>query len=136
MVDLTRQGKFAEKKVISVSAARLKHTDVSSTAKQELFKLPQNCIITGAWVDVKVVGQALLTVDFGFDGGNELGNDLDINGPAGVVGGALSTALATGTGKTVTATFSADPTAGDFVFVVQYIEYDLGTGRLTEYIVP
>lgn len=133
MTDLTRMKKYAEKKTVSVSAARIKHGEVADTAQQDLFNLPPNAIITHAYVDVKAVGQALLTVDFGFDGGNELGNDLDINGPVGVVGGELTTALATGTGKKVTAKFSADPSAGDFVFVVQYIEYDLGNGQLTNY---
>lgn len=133
MTDLTRIKKYAEKKTISASAARIKHGEVAGTEQQDLFNLPPNAIITHAFVDVKAVGQALLTVDFGFDGGNELGNDLDVNGPVGVVGGALLTALATGTGKKVTAKFSADPTAGDFVFVVQYIEYDLGSGQLTNY---
>lgn len=155
MTDLTRKGNFAEKKTYSVSAARIKHGDVADTASQELFNLPANCLITNAYVLVKTVGQATLTVDFGFDGGNELGNDLNINGATGAISvpfsvlaltlteGAPNTLgsgtvsksplIDTGTGKTVTAKFSADPTAGDFVFIVEYIEYDLGNGNLTEY---
>lgn len=151
MTDLTRLRKFAEKKTYSVSAATVKHGDVAGTTLQELFKLPANALITDAAVVVKTAGQTSLTVDFGFDGGNELGNDLDIDG-AGVVTVPLVTSttvtgnaetaagtavkaprIDTGTGKTVTAKFSADPTAGEFVFIVEYIEYDLGNGQLTNY---
>lgn len=137
MADLTRLKKFAEKKTYSVAAARVTHDMVADTALQELFELPADCLIVDACVDVKTAGQALLTVDFGFDGGAELGNDLDIDG-AGVVsvalsGGVKAPRIDTGTGKTVTAKFSADPTAGDFVFIVEYIEYELGNGKLTNY---
>lgn len=155
MTDLTRKGNFAEKKTYSVSAARLKHGDVSSTAAVELFNLPANALITNAYVIVKTVGQDTLTVDYGFDGGNELGNDLDVHDAVGVITVPFSVAaltlaegapntltsgtvsksplIDTGTGKTVTAKFSADPSAGDFVFIIEYIEYDLGNGKLTEY---
>ncbi len=134
MVDITRLRKNAEKKVISVSSAEIGHADVSGTALQELFKLPANSVITNASVYVETAGQASLTVDFGFDGGNELGNDLAISA-TGVKGTALALAsrIATGTGKTVTAVFSADPTAGKFHFMVEYIEYTRGCGELTNY---
>ena len=69
MVDITRLRKFAEKKTVSISAAELRHTDVSSTAVQELFNLPPDALITNATCYVETAGQALLTVDFGFDGG-------------------------------------------------------------------
>lgn len=154
MTDLTRTRKFNEKKTASVAAARVLHSDVSGTASNELFVLPANALITNAYVVVKTAGQTNLTVDFGFDGGNELGNDLDIDG-AGVVSVPLSIAaltltegtpntlssgtvtkgpsIDTATGKTVTAKFSADPTAGDFVFIVEFIEYELGNGDLMDY---
>ncbi len=148
MTDLTHLRNFSEKKTMSVASARVKHGDVGDTALQELFNLPPNAVITDAMVVVEVAGQNSLTVDFGFDGGNELGNDLDIDGTGVVsvplvtsttVSGNAETAagtatkaprIATGTGKTVTAKFSADPSAGEFVFIVQFIEYDLGNGNL------
>lgn len=143
MTDLTRLRKFAEKKKYSISAATVKHGDVAGTTLQELFKLPPNALIVDSAVVVKSAGQTSLTVDFGFDGGNELGNDLDIDGtgvvtvPLVVSGsgtiGTKAPRIDTGTGKTVTAKFSADPTAGEFVFIVEYIEYDLGNGQLTNY---
>lgn len=147
MVDLTRKKDFAEKKSRSVAAARVTHDMVGDTTLHELFNLPPNAIITDAMVNVEVVGQATLTVDFGFDGGAELGNDLDVNGSTGVVYTAPSVTndgagtdpvdnlirIPTGTGKTVTAKFSADPTAGSWVFIVEFIEYDLSTGELMNY---
>ena len=132
MTDLTRKGNFAEKKAVCASAATLLHSDVADTAQQDLFNLPANALITDAYCITKVAGQALLTVDFGFDGGAELGNDMDIDNTGVVTGTPDTTAIDTGTGQKVTATFSADPTAGEFVFIVEYIEYTLGTGKLTE----
>lgn len=140
-MDLTRKKDFSQKKTRSVSAARVTHDMVSSTAVQKLFNIPANCVIVDAMVVVEVPGQNGLTVDFGYTGAdNALGNDLDIDGPAGVVTVPLvvaSTAatkaprIATGTGKEIIATFSADPTAGSFVFVVEYVELDLTNGQLT-----
>ena len=143
MTDKTRLRKNSEKKTYSVAAATLLHTDVADANLVELFNLPPNCLIVDASVVVEVAGQSNLTVDFGFAGGNELGNDLDIDG-AGVVtvpetvsgSGTISTKsprLTTGSGKNVTAKFSADPTAGKFHFIVEYIEYTLGNGKLTNY---
>lgn len=151
MTDITRLRKNAEKKTISVASAMVKHSDVAGTTLQELFNLPPNCLIVDSGVVVEEAGQTSLTVDFGFDGGNELGNDLDIDGtgyvqvaeaiaaltltegtPNTLSAGTVtkSPRILTGTGKTVTAKFSADPTAGVFHFIVEYIEYTLGNGKL------
>lgn len=141
MTDITRLRKNMEKKSISVSAAEVRHGDVSGTTLQELFNLPADCLIVEAGVVVEQAGQSNLTVDFGFDGGNELGNDLDIDGTGYVdvditASGNAETIqkaprILTGTGKTVTAKFSADPTAGIFHFIVMYVEYTRGNGELT-----
>lgn len=138
MTDLTRKGKFAEKKTRSVASARIEHTDAAGTENLDLFTLPENAVIVDAFVIVEVAGQTGLTVDFGYDGGNELGNDIDIDDTTGAVKPVKSATtvplqLLTGTGKNVTAKFSADPTAGRFVFVVEFIEYDLGNGMLMNY---
>lgn len=153
MPDLTRKKDFAQKKTMSVASARVTHDMVAATTLQELFNLPPNAVIVEAMVNVVVAGQANLTVDFGFDGGNELGNDLDIDGIAVVsVGHNISSLtlteaapntylagsavkvprIATGTGKTVTAKFSADPSAGEFIFIVSFIEFDLTNGQLMQ----
>lgn len=134
MVDVTRLRKNAEKKQFSVSSAEIRHTDVNNTALQELFKLPPNSLITNATVQVETAGQAGLTVNFGFDGGSELGSALAISttGPKGTAL-AIASRIPTTTGKTVTATFSADPTAGVFHFIVEYIEYTRGCGEYTNF---
>ena len=157
MVDLTRKKDFAQKKTSSVATARIEHADIATadgTALHELYNLPNNAVIKNAMVVVEVAGQTNLTVDFGFDGGNELGNDLDIDGAAVVsvtqsilaltltegVPNTLSAGtvskspmIATGTGKNVTAKFSAKPTAGTFVFIVEFIEYDIAVGTYMNY---
>lgn len=133
MPDFRRSEKNAEKKTISISSATIKAADVSNTDNCLMFELPDNALIVASHTITKVAGQTGLTVDFGFDGGNELGNDLDIDN-TGVLGGELTTAIDTGTGKTVTAKFSAAPTAGEFVFIVEYIEYTLGNGMRTNYV--
>ena len=152
MVDITRLRKNAEKKTLSISSAEIRHGDVSATTSQELFNLPANCLIVDAGVVVEVAGQGGLTVDFGFDGLAELGDDLALSStgyvdtpfdvttlvladgtPNTLTSGTVAKTprLLTGTGKTVTAKFSADPSAGIFHFIVEYIEYTLGNGNLT-----
>lgn len=154
MTDLTRIRKNAELKVLSVAAATVKHTEVAAATLNELFNLPANCLIVDAGIIVDVAGQGGLTVDFGFDGGNELGNDIAISStgykqvansiaaltltegtPNTLSSGTVtkSPRILTGTGKEVTATFSADPTAGEFTFIVQFIEYTVGNGQFMNY---
>lgn len=210
--DLTRLRKYAEKKSISVSAAQVKFGDVVSTNTLQLFKLPPNALIVSAGVVVDTVANGAITVDFGFDGGTELGSALDVHtaigykqatqavaltsgaltgtvttltGTTALTSGALTGNLTSGTvsggnlvanlamtgtvttltgtctltsgaltgtvttltgtatpaprittltGKTVTAKFSAGPTAGDMTFIVEYIEYAKGNGDLTNYV--
>lgn len=143
MTDITRLRKNAEKKTRSVSSAEIRHGDVAGTTLQELFNLPSNCLIVDAAIAVEVAGQGGLTVDFGFDGGAELGSAIAISTtgaktvPLVVSGsgtiGTKAPRILTDTGKKVTAKFSADPTAGVFHFIVEYIEYTLGNGKLTNY---
>jgi len=154
MTDLTRKKDFAEKKTISVSSARLQYGDIADTTLQELFNLPENCLITDAGIIRHTAGQAGLTVAFGFAGGTELGAAV-VMSAAGYIDTAeviATLALAEGTpntltsgtitkgpriltttGKNVTVKFSATPTAGDFTFIVSYIEFDLGNGKMTNY---
>lgn len=137
-VDLTRRPDFNEKKTLSIQAVPIKYTDISDATAHKLFTLPPNCLVTQAYVLTKTPGQALLTADLGFTevNGNDLGDDLDVNGPAGKVDANMSTfymGVDTGTGRTVAITFSAKPTAGEWVVVVQFVEYTLGNGQLTNY---
>jgi|SaaInlStandDraft_4_1057021.scaffolds.fasta_scaffold83686_2 hypothetical protein len=131
-VNLTRNGKFAEKKNVSVAAATVLYSDIPGTDNYELFKLPADCVIIGATVFPETAGQATLTADLGYAGGTELGSNLDLDDVA-IKGGALATRLATGTGKTVTIKPDAAPTAGKFHIMVEYIEYTRGNGEYAEY---
>lgn len=130
-VNKTRLAHANEKKVYSVAAARLKVADFSGTDTLQLFTIPENCLITAARCVVKTAGQANLVLDMGLTAsGNELQNDLDVDA-ASVVGGALTTAIDSGTGKTVYLTPSAAPTAGEFDIIVEYIEYRRNNGELS-----
>ena len=138
MTDLTRLRDFAQKKTVSVSAARLKHSDVADTTLQTIFNLPEDALIVDAGVLVHVAGQASLTADFGFAGGAELGNDLVLSTTGYKTGMPLtegtpntSARIPTLTGKDVTVKFSADPSAGEFTFICEYIEFALKNGNLT-----
>lgn len=133
MPDLTRVSDNNEKKTISVVSAVVDHSQVSDTSNVVLWNIPGRCLITRAYTVTEVPGQASLTVDVGFAGGAELMNDADLDGTPNTVDDALTTPIWSGTGKQVTAKFSADPTAGRFVFIVEYIEYTLGNGKLLNY---
>lgn len=129
MTDLTRKSTFSQKKGVCVASARITHDMVADTALNTLFNLPENAIITDAFVVVEAASQAGVTVDFGYDGGSELDNDASVASVAVIK---TELALNTGTGKAVSAKFSAAPTAGTFVFVVEFIEFDLATGPLMD----
>lgn len=151
MANLTHKSKFSEKKTRSVAAVRVTH-DMVATGANQLFNLPPNALVVDAAVIVEAAGQANLTVDFGYTGAaNAFGNDLDIDGtgvvtvpqaiaaltltegtPNTLSAGTVtkSPRILTGTGLEVIATFSEDPSAGTFVFIVEYIEFDKGNGEL------
>jgi len=172
MTDLTRKKDYNEKKTISAMSARVTHDQVADTALNELFNLPADALIRLAGVVVHTAGDAGLTVDFGFAGGAELGNDIPLDatgyfdadavstvttltgtvtaltltegtpntldsGTVAITSGAGTVAAAprilTTTGKNVTAKFSADPTEGDFTFIVEVLEFELGNGKLMDY---
>src|SRR5688572_11534571 len=119
MVDLTRVSDNNEKKTISVVAAVIDHSQVPDTANVVLWNIPGRCLITRAYVINEVAGQAALTADIGFAGGAELINDADLDGTPGVVDDAMTIPIWSGTGKQVTIKFSADPTAGRFVVMLE-----------------
>ena len=138
MVDVKKVTNFGKKKVRSVSSAQLVAGSsaalrggayVNSTAQYDIFKVPANCLITDAYIITEEAGQTSLTCDLGFDGGAELINDADIDNTGVVKDAGIK--IASGTGKNVTAKFSAAPTAGRFHAVVEYIEYTRAAGELT-----
>lgn len=147
MTDLTRNTGFNQKKTPSVAACVINHDEVT-TGLNEVFKLPPDCLVTRAYAYAKVAGQAGLEMDVGFVGenlGDVIFDGIDVNatdihstdtfsvsasGDAETLTGTVGIALDTGTGKTVGVTFSADPTAGQFVVIVEFIEHTLNNGKL------
>lgn len=149
-VDLTRKYGYNEKKTISVAAATMKAADILDATAHDLFNLPNNALITNAWLICEEYGQTNLTLSVGIKGvsATSLFNAIDVDGtPANKVsdaktafGGTGTTPniassvkgpnILTGTGATVILTASVKPTAGRFVVVVEYVEYDLGNGNL------
>lgn len=122
-----------EKKVRSVVATRVQLADFSGTDNLQLFVLPANCLITAARVVVATAAQASTTLKIGTSaGGNDLGNALALSA-AGVVGGALTNGVDTGTGASVWIVPNQAPTAGDIDVVVEFIEYRRTNGELLNF---
>lgn len=138
MVDLTQVTKNSQKKTQSVASAllvggstaeRVNGSYVNTTEQYDLFRLPENSLITDAYIITEGAGQTNLTCDLGFDGGAELINDADIDNTGVVKDAGIK--IPTTTGKLVTAKFSAAPTTGRFYVVVEYTEYTKSCGELT-----
>lgn len=158
-VDKTRLRRNNQKRKISCAVAHVKFSDITGQGTadiNQLFKLPANCLIVDAGVMIDTVANGSITVGLGFDGGTELLAAADIHTATGykqtteaiasltlveatpntLSAGTVtkSPRILTGTGKTVTAVFSAVPTAGEWRFIVEYIEYTLADGELTNYV--
>lgn len=122
-----------ELKQRSVAAVTLSHTDFNSTDTLELFKLPKNSLIIAARAVVLTAANTSSTLDIGTTAtGNELQGNLALTSAA-AVGGNLSTAVNTTTGASIYVTPNQALTAGQFVVIVEYIEYTVRTGMLLNY---
>ena len=133
MPDLSTVDKNSEKKTRSVLSAKITKADVPTlSAVYTLFKVPPSCLITDAYVVKPIAGQASLTADIGYAGAAELINDADLDDTTTVKDAGLK--LYTGTGKDITILFSAVPTVGEFHVVVEFVELELGNGKLTNYV--
>jgi hypothetical protein len=132
MTDLTRKKKFAQKKTFSIAAETVNFGDVSGAGAHELFVLPANCLITKARIITTVAGQTNLTVGLGFSGSQTaLISAGDIDNTGVVIDAGIN--VQTGTGKVITALFSAAPTAGSFTFIVEFIEFTKAEGDLLNF---
>ena len=129
--NVTRVGDFFAKKLLS----QMVITIDNETAKQftaagnyKVANLPENCVVTEAFVVVTKGGTGGV-VDVGTtEGGAELIADAVVTA-AGVVG-ALVGKVVTGTGKSVYINLAAAPTAR-FSIVIQYLELGTKTGSYT-----
>lgn len=132
IINLTRKTDFIKKKNTSVSAARVAFGDIPlAVDTYQLFNLPADCLITAAYVIPHIAGQATLTIDLNF-GATPLIVNADVDDTAVKKDAGIS--IDTGTGGIVTVSPDADPTAGDFTFIVEYIEYDRTNGEFTRLI--
>lgn len=135
MADLRRVGTHNQKKAICVAAAELDFETLGAvTASFELFNLPENAVITNAYVHVVTASDAATTnvgsIGTALDGTQVLSSaNLKTLGKQGTFTGQSLT----GTGKTIyfKQTVTGAATVGKFLVVVEYLEYNLNTGSYT-----
>lgn len=135
MEDLRRLGTLNQKKGICVAAAALDFSTLGATTESfQLFNLPEQSVITNAYVHVMTASDAV-TTNVGILGTAENGTevlsaaDLKSVGEAGTFTGQSLT----GTGKTIyfKQTVTGAATVGEVLVVVEYLEYDKNTGEYT-----
>lgn len=138
--DKTRYGEFAQKKVVSVFAADIKFGSEDenialTTGNYLLAKLPPEAIITDAYVHVITASDAVTSAVGALgttEGGTEILSAADL-ATAGKQGTFTGQSL-TGTGVDVylRATITGAATEGEFVAVIEYLEYEKNTGEYTQ----
>ena len=136
MTDLSRSQGNHKKRDISVSAFRLKSSDIPGADTYELGVLPTNILIVGSSVTNVVAFSAATAISVEMVGGATLITTADLAAAADTVVDSTSTPLATQTGPVVTATLTGGValTAGEAVVTVEYIELDQCTGELTNFV--
>lgn len=104
----------------------------------EVFKLPFNSLVTrrSAYIVTASDDSTSAAADVGIDGGAELGN-MDLTALAGSNGFTAEEELAffpTGGTVTVTPAYGTnDPTVGEAILVIEYVEIDKTTGDVTNF---
>lgn len=126
MADLTNNKKYNYKRGVSVGSYELDYTEVAAGAT--VANIPPNSLITGVTVIAKTAGQATSTADVKLDT-TVLANEVDLT----ATGAATTTVTDAPTGgELIIEAGAVAPTAGNFVFLVEYIEYELTTGFYTD----
>lgn len=130
MVDLTGIRNFSQKKSYSVSAATLRADDFDALNSLELFNIPEKSVITNVYVVTDVAGDAALTLKVSIGSRTAIAAaNVSVSG----VSSEVRYNRQSGTGEKVQVTPSKAVTTGDFTIIVEYLEYTLGTGTLTNY---
>ncbi len=130
MVDLTGIRNFSQKKSYSVSAATLRADDFDVLNSLELFNIPEKSVITNVYVVTDVAGDAALTLKVSIGSRTAIAAaNVSVSG----VSSEVRYNRQSGTGEKVQVTPSKAVTTGDFTIIVEYLEYTLGTGTLTNY---
>lgn len=139
--DKTREGEFSQKKSICVFASPVKigvedGNIANVTGNYLVAKLPPESVITNAYVHVKTASDAATSATLSL-GTTEAGSqilsaaDLKATGEQGTFTGQSLT----GTGVDLymrAAITGAATNVGEFIVVVEYLEYEKNTGEYTE----
>lgn len=134
-MDLRRIGTLNQKKGICVAAALLDFDTLgAATASFQLFNLPPEAVITGAYVHVVKASDAV-TSNAGSIGTAENGTEVLSSADLKVAGkqGTFTGQSLTTTGKTIwfKQTVTGAATVGKFLVVVEYLEYNKNSGEYT-----
>lgn len=130
MTNRTDVRDFAQKKSYSVSAGVLEAGDFDGTNTLEVFNLPEKALVTNTYVVADEAGNSGLTLKVKVGSTTTIAAaDVDTLGDI----SDADTKVATGTGSLVTVKPSAAVTEGKFAVIIEYVEYTLGTGHLTNY---
>lgn len=134
--DLTRKGTFAQKRAASYFVAHVvetEDTDLATAGNYLIAHLPADALITDVYVNVKTASNATTpTVKLGTaENGGQIMAATSI-GTIGVVG-ALVGEVDTGSGADLylTVAGTGGTKVGDYVIVIEYLEYDKATGEYT-----
>jgi len=133
MIDNTRAGSVHQKKGVSIMAVQVDSEQYANYAAADDYLvgiLPDNAIITDAYVFTQSASNAGAVTLGTTAGGSEVmsAGDSTATGKSGTFTGATDT----GTGKSLYMGIAAAATQGEFVVIVEYIEYTLNTGNLTK----
>lgn len=142
MTDLTRENNAFQKKGVCVMAVPInegvdKGEILAASDDHLLGKIPLDAVITNAFIQVKTVSDAATSAVATLgttEGGSELLTAADLT----TLGaeGTFVPGVETGTGKDLWLglTYTGAATAvGEYVIVVEYVEYNLNTGDLTNF---
>lgn len=130
--NLSRLKTANQKKAVQIASLEFDFNDLTLVDEHQFFQLPKNAVILRSYFEVIEAGVAASTADIGFDGLDELFNNVDL------VALAYTTFvgnLNTLTGKTITFVPSVEQTQGRWRLIIEYVEFDLTTGDLTELVV-
>lgn len=142
MTDLRREGIMFHKKTECFFAAELKEGTESyelaaGNGNHEIVNLPANCLITDAYLHVKTASDAATSATFTL-GTTSGGTQIMSAGNATTVGdqGTFTGQSDTGSGATVflnVAKVGAETAVGEYVIVIEYLEYTKKSGEYTSF---
>ena len=139
-VDITRSEGRTTKRGISVFSTTIDVAEAATSADvYQVLVLPAESQVLRASVQIMTANDAATSAiaDLGFDGGDELINDVDLTAAADTfvenTGSAVPTIKETGGTVTYTPTYTGALTAGKVLVTIEYNEYEKKTGELTNF---